>query len=128
MDFKERIKTIRLEKGLTQKELSTYLNMSKNCVCEWEKGRAEPSITTLKILANYFNCSVDYLLGREDDFGVIQINAEEYEQGARYTKKVNVTATEEILLDKIKEVLAKVGEDGLSLISDFCDVILKNHS
>ncbi len=127
MLFYERLKELRNEKKITQTELSKLTNLSTGCIGMLETGKREPTGKTLVILADFFGCSVDYLIGREDDFGIIQpITAEEYEQGARYTKKINVTATEEILLDKIKDVLAKVGEDGLNLVIDFCDVILKN--
>lgn len=70
--FKTRVKEARKRKGLTQKQLATYLNLSANAICEWEKGRSEPSFETLKKIADYFDVSVDYLLGREDDFGVVK--------------------------------------------------------
>ena len=72
--FSIRLKELRLEKGLTQKELSARLNLSPNSVCEWEKGRCEPNIDTLKKLSNIFNCSIDYLAGTSDDFGCISFN------------------------------------------------------
>lgn len=39
-----------------------------------ETNRREPTGNTLAILADYFGCSVDYLLGREDDFGNVAVN------------------------------------------------------
>ena len=45
--------------------------------CYFTRG-SMPSADQLIRLANFFNCSVDYLLGREDDFGFIQSNADEY--------------------------------------------------
>ncbi len=53
----------------TQKKLADYLGLSANTVCEWEKGRSEPSIATIKKMAELFDVSADYLLGLEDDFG-----------------------------------------------------------
>lgn len=70
--FKTRVKEARKRKGLTQKQLAAYLNLSANAICEWEKGRSEPNFDTLKKIADYFDVSVDYLLGREDDFGVVK--------------------------------------------------------
>ena len=69
MNFSENLKYLRNSKQLTQKELATYLGLSPNCVCEWEKSRSEPSISTIKKLADLFDVSTDYLLGLEDDFG-----------------------------------------------------------
>ena len=86
MKFTERLKELRLEKQFTQRELAARLGLTANCVCEWEKGRSEPSIDSLKGLAACLECTVDYLLGISDDFGNIVVsfsgealNAEENE-------------------------------------------------
>lgn len=63
MEFKSRLKELRLEKNLSQLEIAKLLNMSKMAVSHWEKGNSEPSIEQLKILARYFDVSVDYLVG-----------------------------------------------------------------
>ncbi len=70
--FSDKISTLRKENKLTQKQLAAYLNLSANAICEWEKGRSEPNFDTLKKIADYFDVSIDYLLGREDDFGVVK--------------------------------------------------------
>ena len=69
MKFCDIFKTIRISNGLTQLDIANKLNFAKNTVCAWEKGRAQPNFDTLIEIANIFNCSIDYLLGREDDFG-----------------------------------------------------------
>ena len=66
MEFGERLKEIRLEKGVSQKQLGDYLHVSKMCVSHWEKGDSEPSITQLKTLATYFSVSIDFLTGYSD--------------------------------------------------------------
>lgn len=71
--LKDILKELRIDRNLTQKQLSEMLDLSKNTVCEYEKGRAEPSIETLLKLSAIFGVSVDYLLGREDDFGNITV-------------------------------------------------------
>ncbi len=63
MEFKERLKELRLEKGVTQIQIAKIVNMSKMAISHWEKGNSEPSIDQLKILANYFDVSIDYLTG-----------------------------------------------------------------
>ena len=75
MNFSNRLKLLRKEQNITQKMLSSVLNLSANCICEWEKGRSEPNIETLTKLSDFFGVSTDYLLGREDDFGNIVINS-----------------------------------------------------
>ena len=73
--FEKRLKDLRSEKNLTQKQLADMLVLSKNSICEYEKGRSEPNIDTLIKLADIFNCSIDYLVGHANEFGVININA-----------------------------------------------------
>lgn len=63
------LKELRNEKALSQKELAEILNYTQSNICEWEKGTVEPKATALKTIAKYFNVSVGYLLGLEDDLG-----------------------------------------------------------
>lgn len=70
-----RISEIRKEKGISQKDLAKILNISPGNLCEWEKERIEPSISSLNKLADFFGCSVDYLIGREDDFGNVSVSS-----------------------------------------------------
>lgn len=74
MTFAERLKELRLEKHFTQRELAARLGFSANCICEWEKGRSEPSIDSLKALAVCLDCTVDYLIGISDDFGNVVLD------------------------------------------------------
>lgn len=54
------------------------------------------------------------------------ITPEEYAAGARYTKRADITADEEDILDKAKEVTDALGEKGKDLIINFCDMLLKS--
>lgn len=69
MLFAERLKELRAYKQCTQKQLAIFLGLTPNSVCEWENKRSEPSIETLLKISTYFDVSIDYLLGLEDDFG-----------------------------------------------------------
>ncbi len=51
---------------MTQADIAKMLNMSKMAVSHWEKGNSEPSIEQLKILAKFFDVSIDYLVGYTD--------------------------------------------------------------
>ncbi len=64
--FGQRLKELRLEKGLTQKELADALKTNNSSVCDWECGRTEPSIEMILSLCRLFEVSADYLLGLED--------------------------------------------------------------
>ncbi|MFR5833734.1 MAG: helix-turn-helix domain-containing protein [Acutalibacteraceae bacterium] len=54
------------KKNCSQADLGKMLCLSKMAVSHWEKGNSEPSIAQLKILADFFDVSVDYLIGREN--------------------------------------------------------------
>lgn len=63
------LKTLRLEKKLTQEELSNELNriyninLNKGMISKWESNKSEPIFKYVKLFSNYYNVSVDYLLG-----------------------------------------------------------------
>lgn len=67
MTLGQKLKELRSLKGLTQKELADKLHVSFQTVSKWENGENEPDIATLKELATLFNCSVDYLIGSEQE-------------------------------------------------------------
>lgn len=64
MPFPEILKELREKKGFTQKQLSEALYLSKTAVSQYENGTHTPSIETLIKLADIFDVSIDYLLGR----------------------------------------------------------------
>ena len=76
MTFSETSKVLRKEKGLSQTQLAEALKVSKACISMIEIGKNEPPANTLLKYADFFQCSTDYLLGREDDFGNITIQTE----------------------------------------------------
>lgn len=63
MEFKDRLKSIRTEQRLTQRDIYTRLGVSANCYASWEQGRTEPSIRDICRLCALFGVSADYLLG-----------------------------------------------------------------
>ena len=62
-----RLKEIRKSKGISQLKLALDLNTNQNTISRYETGDREPGINELISLADYFNVSVDYLLGRTDN-------------------------------------------------------------
>lgn len=64
--FSERLKEIRNERKLTQKEVAKQLNISTTCYAGYEQGYREPDYQTLRKICKYFNVTSDYLLGLED--------------------------------------------------------------
>ena len=73
MNFAEKSKLLRKERNLSQVKLAEALNLSKACISMIEIGKNEPTANTLIRYADFFECSIDFLLDREDDFGIINI-------------------------------------------------------
>lgn len=69
MNFAERLKAIRLDRGMTQKDVYTKLRISPNGYASYEQGRTEPGIETIVQLCKIFEISTDYLLGTETEYG-----------------------------------------------------------
>ncbi len=65
--FKERLKELRIEKGLTQTQLAKELRVNQRTISNWEVGERQPDLDTLEVIAKYFNVSYDYLLGLTDE-------------------------------------------------------------
>ena len=63
----ERIRDLREDNDLKQKDLAEYLNCSQVSYSYYEIGRRDLPISTLIRLAEYYNCSTDYLLGLTDE-------------------------------------------------------------
>ena len=65
--FPERLKKLRETKGLTMAELSRKIgSISQGSLSHYEAGTRTPGLEILMELANFFNCSIDYLTGKTD--------------------------------------------------------------
>ncbi|MFW6377585.1 MAG: helix-turn-helix domain-containing protein [bacterium] len=62
--FNKRLKQLRKENNLTQKELSEILNIGESTLSHYENKDREPNFDTLIKIADLFDVSLDYLLGR----------------------------------------------------------------
>ncbi len=71
-----RIKQLRCERNLSQRALAQKIGSSQKAVDLWEKGINEPKADIVISLANVFECTTDYLLGREDDLGNVNVMRE----------------------------------------------------
>ena len=61
-----RLKDLRIARQISQKDFAKRLGVSQQTVASWEVGRTEPANDALKNIADYFNVSTDYLLGRDN--------------------------------------------------------------
>ena len=66
MDFSTKLQELRKKKGLTQEQLANILFVSRTAISKWESGRGYPSIDSLKMIAKYFEISIDDLLSGDE--------------------------------------------------------------
>ena len=80
MKFNERLKQLRQQEGLTQRELAKSIEVGRTTISEYESGKIVPKHEGLLKLANYFNVSVDYLTGVSDEPATRQSNEHELDK------------------------------------------------
>lgn len=66
MNFKTRLKQLRNERKINQRELAKYLNVAPSTISMYENGQREPNFEVLEVLADFFNVDMNYLLGKTD--------------------------------------------------------------
>lgn len=62
MKFGERLKELRVNKGLSQMDLSLKTGLSQSAIAKWELNKTEPTASALIVLSKFFGEPVDYLL------------------------------------------------------------------
>ena len=63
----ERIRNLRIDRGLTQQQIASYLNVKQNTYSQYEIGTLHYPLDIVIKLAEYYNTSVDYLIGLTDN-------------------------------------------------------------
>lgn len=118
--FGKRLKELRVEKELTQEKLGEIFNVRKGTVSNWENGNRFPDENTIIKLADFFNVSIDYLLGRTDKRQPHHLTKEdiiklapEYawlfeEEGLEYVELVEELRGKEIPPEVIKELVETI--------------------
>lgn len=71
MKISEILKNLRQEDGLTQNQLAKNIGIGQSTIVGYERGDREPTASNLIKYANYFNVSMDYLVGRTDELGAM---------------------------------------------------------
>lgn len=102
MNFANRLKLLRKEKGLNQTELAKEFNITSRTISQYEKGIRTPDLIQLDRLANFFNVSTDYLLGRT--------NMKIY--------------SENIILTYTDDITHQLSEDDKKLLDEFIDFLI----
>lgn len=66
MEFNEKLRNLRKQKGITQEELAEKLFVSRTAVSKWESGKGYPSIDSLKMISKFYSVTVDELLSGDE--------------------------------------------------------------
>ena len=119
MCFSKRLKELRLNNGLTQKELAKSIEVGRTTISEYESGKIVPKQEGLLKLANHFNVSVNYLTGVSNERATRKQNAsdldallntihhillDEYDTPVTYEGEV-LSETQKLLIDQHIEQL-----------------------
>ena len=66
-EFPKRLQRLRERRGIKRSILGELCGLSKNVIARYERGECEPSSSSIAAIADFFDVSVDYLLGRTDN-------------------------------------------------------------
>ena len=66
--FAERLKALIMDKGISQKTLAEKTQLSDAIISRWLKGKRQPTADNIMLIADYFDVSTDYLLGRTGEY------------------------------------------------------------
>ena len=93
--FAMRLKKLREQKRLNQTELANLLKVSNGSISKWERGDRQPDYATLENIADTFNVTIDYLLGRSDskqEFNESQMNFSTPQEALSFILKQDMVA------------------------------------
>jgi transcriptional regulator with XRE-family HTH domain len=118
----KRLKLIRQHRGFTQRQLAKMLNVSPSTIALYETGNRSPDPAMLKRLADFLDCSVDWLLGRVGPEDIQQFN------GAFNWANVPDFRKKEILAaHRRDDITQELPEEARRSLEEFQDYILKKY-
>lgn len=104
MTFGKKLKELRLENKLTQTDLGKKINISKANMSKYENDIIEPNLDTINALAQLFNVSSDYLLGRTNDSSAFD------------AQKGSPIDNEKTIDEELDDLLEKLASNGTGLM------------
>lgn len=114
--FSTRLSTLRKEKKLTQYSLAESLGFSRGQISNYEQGSREPDQDTLLKIADFFNVSTDYLIGKSN----IKEFAEQLIKNFNKSAEEDLLKKEKVNIEKeVEEIIKKINK----LDIEFCDTL-----
>ena len=111
--FDDRLKKLRIKKGLNMKETARNLNIPYTTYVGYEKNDREPNSEILIELANFFNCSIDYLIGRSTQ---ISLNIEN-----KINEETSNIKNKDVLKEQLINNYDELNEDGQKRLVEYSD-------
>lgn len=65
--MENRIKKLKVLKNISQQELANQLNGTRQAIIRWENGTINPTTKNLIVLANFFGCTVEHIILKDND-------------------------------------------------------------
>ncbi|WP_244971239.1 helix-turn-helix domain-containing protein [Vallitalea guaymasensis] len=120
--FVKRLRQLREDRGLKQKDIAKLLNITTSAYGYYEQGKRNLDMNTLKTLSDYYNVSTDYMLGRTD----IPVPIETFLQDKQVDEKLN-DLIEEISNSKNlkfnnKQMNTQTRNFLIKMITNTCDI------
>ncbi|MPM90804.1 hypothetical protein SDC9_137926 [bioreactor metagenome] len=137
MTFGERLKELREKRNLTQQDIADFLNIGRPTVAGYETKGKQPDYDKLNKLADFFNVSVDYLLGRTEEKSLVAKDIKNENE----TKPVLTAKDEKDIAKDVESLRVKlknkedgpalfngeeISEDGAELFLNLFEVALRN--
>ena len=115
MEFNRIIKLLRKERGITQKQAAEDLGVSQALLSHYEKGIRECGLDFVVRVADYYNVSCDYLLGRSAERNGMMLSAEDIPNPDKmkdnvYHGSVLPTMNKKLISNSLNVLYAKIGE------------------
>lgn len=104
-----RIKGLRLEKGLSQAALGKLIHVEQQTVAGYEQEKFSPSLDVLKRMATIFDASIEYIIGETDNRTPVD-----------HLKVYELDESESLLIDRFRQLSMRTKVDVVSLI---CDIV-----
>lgn len=104
----KRLRELRTNVGLSMKEFGSIIGLAESTISLYETGKREPDFNTLAKIANYFNVTIDYLLG----------NTEIKKESATPMGDGPATEREQLLLEKFRAASPAIQELVLKALKD----------
>ena len=106
----KRLKALREEKGISQQKLADAIHTSQQNIHRYENGFYEPDIATLTALANFFETSIDYLVGNTDVRHKIEA-----------VQPFDLNAHEAMLVEKYRQLTSNARSSVMNIIDTFLE-------